>query len=99
MVMTVTQHIKTQFHKIYHYLFTYDTQKRTTTGQASLKMAGLLSYALLNRSFVLLTFDDGTSEIGQVIRRLSAESFVFRSYNQKVLTITDINKVFRVDLG
>lgn len=85
--------------KVYHYLFEYDEDRLSIYGQFCGKILAYLSYALLHRAYVLLTYQDGSTEIGQITKRLSAGRFVLRSEDKKILKIVDLNDIFRVDLS
>ena len=91
--------MKNSLKKIYHYLFDYDNNKPDGTNQYSSEILTLLTMAMHNQKYVLVTFQDGQSEIGQVNQQLSAQKFILRSTNQKLLHIVDINYLIRVDLA
>lgn len=90
--------MKNSLKKIYHYLFAYDEDKLSIYSQFHREIISSLNYALLNRAYVLLSYQDGSSEIGQIIKRISIGRFVLRSTDCKLLKVIDMDSIFRVDL-
>ncbi|MDF7638729.1 hypothetical protein PT285_04875 [Lactobacillus sp. ESL0791] len=92
---TITKPLK----KLYHYLFSYDEDKLSIYGQDGSKILAKLSFALLHKPYILLTYQDGSSDIGQIIKRLSPHRFVFRLDEQKILKIVNVKEILRVDFA
>lgn len=90
--------MKNSLKKIYHYLFAYDEDKLSIYSQFHNEILSSLHYALLQRAYALISYQDGTSEIGQITRQISAGRFVLRSADCKLLKIIDLDNIFRVDL-
>lgn len=91
--------IQSPLKKAYHYLFEYNVERMSIDGQFSGKVLALLSFAILHRAFVMITYPDGQTEIGQITRRLSAGRFLLKSSDAKVLKIIDLDDIFRIDLA
>lgn len=91
--------IKQPLQKAYHYLFEYDFDRMSIPGQFSNKILADLSYALLHRAFVMITYNDASTDIGQITKRISAGRFIFRLSNSNLIKIIDLDDVFRVDLA
>lgn len=91
--------IKTPFKKAYHYLFEYDLNRMSIYGQFSGKILAYVSFAILHHAFVMITYPDGQTEIGQITHRVSAGRFVLRSSDEKILKIIDLDDIFRIDLA
>lgn len=91
--------MKNSLKKIYHYFFEYDDEKLSIYSQYQNEILASLNYALIRRAYVLLNYHDGSSEIGQITKRLSAGRFVLRTTNQKLIKVIDLDNVFRVDLA
>ncbi len=91
--------MKNSLKKIYHYLFDYDIDKLSIYDQYHSEILSSLEFALLHRAYVLLRYQDGTSEIGQVIKHISAGRFALRTTKQKLIKVIDLDNIFRVDLA
>ncbi len=91
--------MKNSLKRIYHYLFDYDEDKLSIYNQFHSEILSLLNYALLHRAYVLLRYQDGSSEIGQIIKRVSTGRFAFRTTNQKLIKVIDLDNIFRIDLA
>lgn len=91
--------MKNSLKRIYHYLFEYDEEKLSIYNQYHSEILFSLEYAILHRAYVLLSYQDGTSEIGQITKRISAGRFILRSTNCKLLKVVDLDSIFRVDLA
>ncbi|WEV36349.1 hypothetical protein [Lactobacillus sp. ESL0677] len=91
--------MKNSLKKIYHYLFTYDDDKLSIYNQAYRHILTTLNFALLHRDFVMITYPNDTSEIGQIVKRVSTGRFILRSNDRKILTIIDVSNIFRIDLA
>ena len=74
--------------KIYNYFFTYNINKLTTFAQ---------EHALFHKEYILLTYQNGKTEIGQLIKRTSAGRFVLDSYDNNIIRIIDLNDIFNVE--
>ena len=83
--------------KIYNYLFTYNINKLTTFAQDPGKIIRILEHALFNKEYILLTYQNGKTEIGQLIKRTSAGRFVLDSYDNNIIRIIDLNDIFNVE--
>lgn len=94
----MTNFLENQFKKAYHYLFEYDTEKLSIYGQFSAKILAYLTYAILHKNYIMITYRDGSNEIGKVSKRLSAGRFVLSNIDQKILRIVDIDDIFRIDI-
>ncbi|KRL19437.1 hypothetical protein FD39_GL000957 [Lactobacillus amylolyticus DSM 11664] len=90
--------IKSPIKRAYHYLSEYDFDRMSIDGQIAGKILAYLSYAILHHVFVMITYYDGHTDIGQISRRLSAGRFVFLCSDNKILKIVDLDDIFRVDL-
>ena len=62
--------------QIYNYFFTYNINKLTTFAQDPGKIIRILEHALFHKEYILLTYQNGKTEIGQLIKRTSAGRFV-----------------------
>lgn len=91
--------MKNSLKKIYHYFFDYDEEKLSIYNQYQNEILSSLSFALLHRAYVLISYQNGTSEIGQITKQVSAGRFILRSINKKLIKIIDIDTIFRVDLA
>ncbi|WEV50487.1 hypothetical protein OZX69_05860 [Lactobacillus sp. ESL0731] len=91
--------MKNSLKKIYHYLFTYDDDRLSIYNQAYRHILTALNFALLHRDFVMITYPNDTSEIGQIVKRVSAGRFILRSNDRKILKIIDVSNIFRIDLA
>lgn len=91
--------LKRPIKRAYHYLFSYDPERMAINGQYNGKILAYLSLALLKHAFVMITYPDASTEIGQITRRLSAGRFVLRSSDEKILKIVDLDDIFRIDLA
>lgn len=94
----MTNFLEKQFKKAYRYLFEYNTDKLSIYSQFSGKILAYLTYAILHKNYLMITYRDGTSEIGKISKRLSAGRFVLSDIDQKILRIVDIDDIFRIDL-
>lgn len=83
--------------KIYNYLFTYNINKLTTFAQDPGKIIRILEHALFHKEYILLTYQNGKTEIGQLIKRTSAVRFVLDSYDNNIIRIIDLNDIFNVE--
>ena len=90
--------MKNSLKKLCHYFFDYDYEKLSIYSQYNYEILTELNRAILGRSYVLISYQDGTSEIGQIINRISAGRFILRSVNKKIIKIIDIDNIFRIDL-
>ena len=84
--------------KAYQYLFEYNTDKLCIYSQFNGIILARLSYAILHKNYILITFQNGSYEIGQIPKRISIGRFVLRDIDRKILRIVDIDDIFRVDL-
>jgi hypothetical protein len=82
---------------IYNYFFTYNIDKLTTFAQDPGKIIHILEHALFHKEFILLTYQNGKTEIGQLIKRTSAGRFVLDSYDNNIIRIIDLNDIFNVE--
>lgn len=82
---------------IYNYFFTYNIDKLTTFAQDPGKIIRILEHALFHKEFILLTYQNGKTEIGQLIKRTSAGRFVLDSYDNNIIRIIDSNDIFNVE--
>lgn len=82
---------------IYNYFFTYNIDKLTTFAQDPGKIIRILEHALFHKEFILLTYQNGKTEIGQLIKRTSAGRFVLDSYDNNIIHIIDLNDIFNVE--
>lgn len=85
--------------KIYNYLFTYNINKLTTFAQDPGKIIRILEHALFHKEYILLTYQNGKTEIGQLIKRTSAGRFVLDSYDNNIIRIIDLNDIFNVEIA
>lgn len=83
--------------KIYNYLFTYNINNLTTFAQDPGKIIRILEHALFHKEYILLTYQNGKTEIGQLIKRTSAGRFVLDSYDNNIIRIIDLNDIFNVE--
>lgn len=83
--------------KIYNYLFTYNINKLTAFAQDPGKIIRILEHALFHKEYILLTYQNGKTEIGQLIKRTSAGRFVLDSYDNNIIRIIDLNDIFNVE--
>ena len=97
-MINITYFLSTQLRKAYHYLFECITDKLSIYSQFNGKILARISYAILHKNFILITFQDGSHEIGQISKRISIGRFVLRDVDKKILRIVDIDDIFRVDL-
>lgn len=84
---------------IYNYFFTYNIDKLTTFAQDPGKIIRILEHALFHKEFILLTYQNGKTEIGQLIKRTSAGRFVLDSYDNNIIRIIDLNDIFNVEVA
>ncbi|KRM99063.1 hypothetical protein FD18_GL000149 [Lactobacillus taiwanensis DSM 21401] len=56
-----------------------------------------MEHALFHKEFILLTYQNGKTEIGQLIKRTSAGRFVLDSYDNNIIRIIDLNDIFNVE--
>lgn len=82
---------------IYNYFFTYNIDKLTTFAQDPGKIIRILEHALFHKEFILLTYQNGKTEIGQLIKRTSAGRFVLDSYDNNIIRIIDLNDILNVE--
>ncbi len=82
---------------IYNFFFTYNIDKLTTFAQDPGKIIRILEHALFHKEFILLTYQNGKTEIGQLIKRTSAGRFVLDSYDNNIIRIIDLNDIFNVE--
>lgn len=90
--------MKNSLKKIYHYLFDYDDDRLSIYNQFHSEILSSLQYALLHRAYALISYQDGSSEIGQITNQVSAGRFVLRSADCKLLKVIDLDNIFRIDL-
>lgn len=83
--------------KIYNYFFTYNVNKLTTFAQDPGKIIRILEHALFHKEYILLTYQNGKTEIGQLIKRTSAGRFVLDNYDNNIIRIIDLNDIFNVE--
>lgn len=83
--------------RLYNYLFVYDPHRLTTYSQPKSRLVLELGQALLTQVPILLTYPDGSSEIGRVSKRLSAGRFLFLTHDQQLLRLLDLEDIFRLD--
>lgn len=83
--------------KIYNYFFTYNINKLTTFAQDPGKIIRILEHALFHKEYILLTYQNGKTEIGQLIKRTSAGRFVLDSYDNNIIRIIDLDDIFNVE--
>lgn len=83
--------------QIYNYFFTYNINKLTTFAQDPGKIIRILEHALFHKEYILLTYQNGKTEIGQLIKRTSAGRFVLDSYDNNIVRIIDLNDIFNVE--
>ena len=83
--------------KIYNYFFTYNVNKLTTFAQDPGKIIRILEHALFHKEYIFLTYQNGKTEIGQLIKRTSAGRFVLDSYDNNIIRIIDLNDIFNVE--
>ena len=74
--------------QIYNYFFNYNINKLTTFAQDPSKIIRILEHALFHKEYILLTYQNGCTEIGQLIKRTSAGRFVLDKDE-----ITDLGKI------
>ena len=91
--------MKNSLRKIYHYFFDYDEDRLSIYSQYNYEVLAALNKALMQHSFVLISYQDGLSEIGQIRGRVSAGRYVLRSANKKIIKIIDLDSIFRIDFA
>ncbi|MEB3364558.1 hypothetical protein SDC49_16440 [Lactobacillus sp. R2/2] len=91
--------MKNSLRKIYHYFFDYDEDRLSIYSQYNYEVLDALNKALMQHSFVLISYQDGLSEIGQITGRVSAGRYVLRSANKKIIKIIDLDSIFRIDFA
>lgn len=84
--------------KIYQHFFEYNMDLLTTYGQAPAKIIRILEHALFYREFVLITYQDGSTEIGQLVGRTSSGRFILRSHDHKLYHIIDLADLFNIEV-
>lgn len=97
--MNLVNKIKAPLQHAYHYLFEYDIDRMSIYGQISGKILAYLSFAILHHAFVMITYADGSFDIGQISKRLSAGRFILKINDSNLLKIVDLDDIFRVDLA
>ncbi|OYS01586.1 hypothetical protein [Lactobacillus johnsonii] len=83
--------------QLYNYFFKYNINKLTTFAQDPSKIIRILEHALFHKEYILLTYQNGCTEIGQLIKRTSAGRFVLDSYDSNIIRIIDLNEIFNVE--
>ncbi|WP_297819628.1 hypothetical protein, partial [uncultured Lactobacillus sp.] len=78
----------------YHHFFDYDIDTLTTYAQAPAQIIRILEHALFYREFVLITYRNGNTEIGQLVARTSSGRFILRSHDHKMYHIIDLADLF-----
>ena len=99
MTNLVNKIITRPIQKAYHYLFEYDFNRISIKGQYTNKIVRYLSYALLYRTYVMITYPDCSTDIGQITKKISAGRFVLKTHDGNVLKIIDLDDIFRIDLA
>lgn len=97
-MINLANKLLTPFQKTYRYLFAYNFERMAINKQITGKVLSYLSYALLHRAVVMITYPDCTTEIGQITKRISASSFLLKSHDQKTLKVIHLEDIFRIDL-
>lgn len=91
--------LKTSVKNIYHHFFEYDLSKLTILGQEPSLIIRRLEHAFFQREFVLITYQNGKTEIGQLIARSTNGRFVLRSYDHKVYRLIDLTTIFNIEVA
>ncbi|CCI81928.1 hypothetical protein [Lactobacillus hominis] len=82
----------------YHHFFDYNLDALTTYAQSPAKIIRILEHALFYREFVLITYQNGTTEIGQLVGRTSSGRFILRSHDHKMYHIIDLGDLFNIEV-
>lgn len=83
--------------QIYNHFFVYNIDKLTTFAQDPSKIIHILEHALFHKEYILLTYQNGETEIGKLKRRTSAGRFILDSYDNNLIRIIDLNDIFNVE--
>lgn len=97
MMNNLLQAASSECKRLYNYLFVYAPKRLSTYSQPKQRLVADLTKALLTQVPVLLTYPDGSSEIGRISKRLSAGRFLFLTHDQQLLRLLDLEDVFRLD--
>lgn len=92
------QKVSSYAKKIYNHFFEYDLDTLTTYAQEPGIIIRILEEALFYRYFVLITYQNGTTEIGQIVGRTSAGRFILRSEDHKLYRIIDLSDLFNIEI-
>ena len=84
---------------IYNHFFNYDIDKLTTFAQEPTIIIRKLEQAFFQKSFVLITYQNGKNEIGQLIARSTNGRFVLRTYDHKIYRLIDLSSIFNIEVG
>lgn len=91
--------LNTYVKNIYHYFFEYDLAKLTTFAQEPSLIIRKLEQAFFQRQFVLITYQNGRTEIGQLIARSTNGRFVLRSHDRTVYRLIDLSSIFNIEVA
>lgn len=91
--------LNTYAKQAYDHFFEYNLDKLTTFGQEPGRIIRKLEQALFYRQFVLITYQNGTTEIGQIVSRSTSGRFILRSHDHQLYRIIDLNDLFNIELG
>lgn len=95
----IQRKLNTYAKNIYNHFFDYDLDKLTTFAQEPSIIIRKLEKAFFQRQFVLITYQNGKTEIGQLIARSTNGRFVLRSYDHKVYRLIDLSSIFNIEVA
>lgn len=97
-IASFAKHAVQPIKKAFHYLFAYDPDRLAIMPDELSENLQHLQEAMLNRSYALITLNDGSWKVGKITKRLSASRFVFRDADSKIFYLLTVNDVLTIEL-
>lgn len=92
--MTLNNQIK----KIYNHFFSYNLEILTSYGQQQDQIINKLEFAFFHRDFILLTYQNGKTEIGKIIGGIDCSMIILKS-NDKLLHLINLSDIFKIEFA
>lgn len=94
----IGKNLVTKTFNLFEDIFAYDQDQLSIIGQKQHYILANLSYALLHRSYILLTLKDNTNIIGKIIKVVPNNKIIVKNADTNAINIVNITDIFRTDI-
>lgn len=95
----IGKNLVTKTFNLFEDIFAYDQDQLSIIGQKQHYILANLSYALLHRSYILLTLKDNTNIIGKIIKVVPNNKIIVKNADTNAINIVNITDIFLTDIA